>query len=92
MKIEGKLDALVNAFKFSHKFVEKLSIRYLKELNRHNYVTPTSYLELLNLYKGILEEKNELNHKMIMRLANGLDKLNAANVSVEEMKVKLTDM
>jgi len=34
-----------------------MSIKFYKEMNRHNYVTPTSYLELLNLYKIILNER-----------------------------------
>lgn len=48
-------------FKFSHKTVEKLSTRFLLELRRHNYVTPTSYLELLSLFKSILNDKNKEN-------------------------------
>ena len=49
-------------------------------------------MELLNLYKTVLEEKNATNLFMTNRLANGLDKLNGANVAVEEMKIKLTAM
>lgn len=41
-------------FKNIHKSVEGLSIRFMDELKRYNYVTPTSYLELLSLYKIIL--------------------------------------
>lgn len=29
----------------------------VQELNRHNYVTPTSYLELLSSYGNLLEKK-----------------------------------
>jgi dynein heavy chain len=29
----------------------------MKELRRYNYVTPTSYLELLSLFKQLLKEK-----------------------------------
>jgi len=35
-----------------------MSEEFLNTLGRHNYVTPTSYLELLNLFKIILTEKN----------------------------------
>lgn len=59
-------------FKQSHKFVEKQSVKYLIELRRHNYVTPTSYLELLSLFKMILSEKNKENEQKIQRLQNGL--------------------
>ena len=44
-------------FKNIHKSVEKYSIKFYNELKRNNYVTPTSYLELLSLYKVILQQK-----------------------------------
>ena len=45
--IEGKLPVLVEMFKNVHKSVEKISVKFSQELRRYNYVTPTSYLELL---------------------------------------------
>lgn len=79
-------------FKNAHKSVEKISIKYLKELRRYNYVTPTSFLELLNLYKSILDSKNKGLTDQILRLKSGLDKLAGANKAVEEMKITLTKM
>jgi dynein heavy chain len=32
---------------------------YLEELGRHNYVTPTSYLELISSFKGLLNKKQD---------------------------------
>ena len=32
---------------------------YLDELGRHNYVTPTSYLELISSFKGLLNKKQD---------------------------------
>lgn len=55
--IEEQTESLVDMFKIIHKSVEKISVRYLNEIRRHNYVTPTSYLELLSMYKMILKEK-----------------------------------
>jgi dynein heavy chain len=72
LKIIGKIQPLVNMFKFSHKFVEGLSNKYLHELRRNNYVTPTSYLELLHLFKSIIMEKNKEVENKISRLQNGL--------------------
>jgi len=92
LKIEGKINQLVDMFKYAHKSVEKISKRYLQELRRYNYVTPTSYLELLNLFKSILGEKNIELKIQIERLRNGLDKLIQANVAVEDMKIRLTKM
>ena len=36
--------------------VQAASGQFLSELGRHNYVTPTSYLELLAAFKGLLVE------------------------------------
>lgn len=83
---------LVDMFKYMHKSVERVSAQYRQELRRINYVTPTSYLELLNLYKQIVDEKRKDLRSSIQRLKNGLDKLQAANVAVEDMKVILEKM
>lgn len=48
---------MVEVFKNIHKSVERDSIKFLDELRRHNYVTPTSYLELLTMFRTILMEK-----------------------------------
>lgn len=61
-------------------------------MRRHNYVTPTSFLEQLNLFRTFLGKKRVNQFKSIERLKNGLDKLNAANEAVEEMGVQLKEM
>jgi len=40
-----------------HTSTLKLSDRFLAELERHNYVTPTSYLEMINTFKLLLDNK-----------------------------------
>ena len=49
--------------------------RYLNELGRHNYVTPTSYLELINSFKNLLQKKQDETMKAKRRYVVGLDKL-----------------
>lgn len=70
---------MVEVFKNIHKSVEKESILFLDELRRYNYVTPTSYLELLSMFRTILLEKKKEIELSIKRLKSGLDKLNEAN-------------
>lgn len=84
--IEGRMNGVVEVFKNIHKSVESASVRYLQELRRHNYVTPKSYLELLNMYVSILKEKKSDLKKQIDRLKGGLGKLIDANDQVEEMQ------
>lgn len=90
--ITGKIPQLVEMFKSIHKSVERNSNAFLAELSRHNYVTPTSYLELLTMYKQILTNKKKEVGYQTNRLRVGLDKLESANKEVEEMKVQLKEM
>jgi len=39
-------------FSIMHKSVSEYSTKMLMELKRHNYVTPTNYLELVSGYKS----------------------------------------
>lgn len=76
-------------FKTIHKSVEKISENFLSQLRRHNYVTPTSYLELLTTFKNIMIAKKQEAKTQVSRLKSGLDKLQEANKSVAEMKIIL---
>lgn len=53
-------DGCVEMCKEFHQTTRKLSERYLATLQRHNYVTPTSYLELISTYKTLLSMKRRL--------------------------------
>lgn len=42
-----------------HVSTEELSVEFYERLQRHTYVTPTSYLELINTFKHLLASKRE---------------------------------
>ncbi len=42
-----------------HTSVSTMAERYYAELRRRYYTTPTSYLELINLYLSMLQEKRK---------------------------------
>lgn len=65
MKIFGKI----------HQTVSARSKQYLAELSRHNYVTPTSYLELLGIFKKVLGIKKNDIMAAKNRTKTGLDKV-----------------
>lgn len=79
------LDKIVEMCKTAHKSVENISIQFSQELRRFNYVTPTSFLELLTMFKTVNRDKRTELIFAINRLKSGLDKLIAANVAVAEM-------
>jgi dynein heavy chain len=86
------LTSCVTFFKDAHVYVARRSEAFLAELGRHNYVTPTSYLELLATYKQVLALKRDEVGTLKNRLRVGLDKLIATAEQVEALQVKLTDM
>ena len=66
------MDPCVEMFKEIHQSVEKKSVEFLDQLRRRNYVTPTSFLELLSMYKTILFDKRKEVEFSKNRLLKGL--------------------
>ena len=80
---------LVEMVMYVHKSVEEVSIEYMDVLKRKNYVTPTSYLELLSTYEKLLAEKREEVGGLCQRLSVGLDKLITTGQEVAVMQEEL---
>lgn len=64
----------------------------MDQLRRRNYVTPTSFLELLNMYKVILNEKRRDNLLQKNRLLTGLQVLDLAAVEISKLKIHIDKM
>ena len=77
---------------FLEQNVEEMSAKYFKEVQRHNYVTPNSFLELLKLYKQLYFEKRDHFIKSKRKLLKGLAKLDETNRLVDKMKFDLKAM
>uniref|UniRef100_A0A8C5FLE3 Dynein, axonemal, heavy chain 6 n=1 Tax=Gadus morhua TaxID=8049 RepID=A0A8C5FLE3_GADMO len=73
-----------------HVSVTDMAERFYGELRRRYYTTPTSYLELINLYLAMLREKREQLVAARDRVKNGLTKLLETNVLVDKMKIDLS--
>lgn len=58
-----------------HQSVAVNSIKYLAEMSRHNYVTPTSYLELLGIFSKLVGIKKVELSTSKNRLKTGLEKV-----------------
>lgn len=85
------LEGCVEMFKVIHQSVEEKVIRFKDEFRRISYVTPTSFLELLSMYKKVLSDKRKENDFAINRLSKGLTVLKEAAVEVDQMNKKLQD-
>ncbi|CAD7946598.1 unnamed protein product [Amoebophrya sp. A25] len=72
--------------------VFKLTERFRNEIRRHYYVTPTSYLELVNCFMSLLgKKKNEVSTAK-SRYDVGLDKIMSTEVMVQDMQKELEDL
>jgi dynein heavy chain len=76
----------VTMCKHFHESVREMSERYYETLRRHNYVTPTSYLELILTFKTLLAKKREEILLLKNRYATGLEKLQFA---ASQVRLKL---
>ncbi|XP_076997717.1 dynein axonemal heavy chain 3 [Tamandua tetradactyla] len=81
---------VVSMCKYFQESVRNLSLDYYNTLRRHNYVTPTSYLELILTFKALLNSKRQEVDMMRNRYLAGLQKLDFAASQVAVMQVKLT--
>ena len=70
--------AAIPLCKHFHQSTRELSEQFANELGRHNYVTPTSYLELISSFKSVLANKRGNVLKMKKRYEVGLEKLKFA--------------
>ncbi|CAO2583043.1 Dynein axonemal heavy chain 3 [Lemmus lemmus] len=81
---------VVSMCKYFQESVKTLSVEYYNTLLRHNYVTPTSYLELILTFKTLLNSKRQEVDMMRNRYLAGLQKLEFASSQVAVMQVELT--
>ncbi len=53
------LRGCIDSCKYFHVSTQTLSKKFHTQLDRHNYVTPTSYLELINTFKSLLDKQRQ---------------------------------
>ncbi|OQS06495.1 dynein heavy chain [Thraustotheca clavata] len=92
MESETTRRGIVDTCQYFHVQVEALSEAYLQCLRRQNYVTPTSYLELIVAFKTFLSQRRESVMKAKMRYEVGLEKIQFAEANVSVMRKELVDM
>ncbi|XP_048664162.1 dynein axonemal heavy chain 7 isoform X2 [Marmota marmota marmota] len=86
---EETRDGCIDMCKSFHTSTVNLSTSFYDELQRYNYVTPTSYLELISTFKLLLEKKRSEVMKMKKRYEVGLEKLDSAAAQVATMQYEL---
>ena len=89
---EFVLNEIIAACPFVHDSVRVGSLLYNEEMSRINYVTPTSYLELIKTFTKQLNKCASAVSNSKNRYDIGLEKLNFAAEQVSQMQLELTAM
>ncbi|XP_044001453.1 dynein axonemal heavy chain 7-like [Aphidius gifuensis] len=85
-------NAGINMCQYFHISTQQLSDEFFIRLGRKNYVTPTSYLEMINTFKELLNKKRKDITLAKMRYEGGLDRLDSTQHQVTEMQETLTNL
>ena len=86
---EANKKSICQFMSYVHQSVNDMSKVYAQNDKRFNYTTPKSFLELINLYRKVLTNKNNELYGKIDRLGNGLEKLRVTGSQVDELKAQL---
>ncbi|XP_006892361.1 PREDICTED: dynein heavy chain 1, axonemal [Elephantulus edwardii] len=86
------INGLIQVCVSIHQSVAIKCTEYLAELSRHNYVTPKSYLELLNIFSILIGQKKQELKTAKDRMKSGLDKLLRTAEDVAKMQEDLEIM
>ncbi|XP_041853005.1 dynein heavy chain 10, axonemal [Melanotaenia boesemani] len=88
---EAHVSAVIDHVCMVHATVGDYSKLFLQKLRRANYVTPKNYLDFINSYSNLLEEKDRYILAQCKHLEGGLDKLKEATEQLAQLNVKLAD-
>ena len=81
---------------YVHLSISEANKEFLASERRHNYTTPTSFLELINFYKLLLGKKQAKITDQISRLEIGLGTMQSTTDKVDDLKklleVKMVDV
>merc|ERR1712106_560153 len=75
-----------------HTSVSDMAEEFYNALKRRYYTTPTSYLELINVYLSMLEVKRKQLVLSRDRYKTGLDKISETNKVIDDMQATLTEL
>jgi dynein heavy chain len=89
LNIKENIEQLSKITVYIHNSVQDASDKFYDQLRRKNYVTPTSYLELVKTFIKYLKHQQELIPSKMNRYEVGLRKLAETNVMVEELQKSL---
>ncbi|KAH8358423.1 hypothetical protein KR093_000053 [Drosophila rubida] len=84
-------EAIVEHVVHVHLTIQEYSKEYQAKLRRSNFVTPKHYLDYINTYLGLLEEKHKHINQQRERLGEGIKKIEEASVQIDELRIIVTE-
>lgn len=83
------IGTICDMFVFMHDTTSQRSIQMQEQIYRYNYVTPSSYLDLVRGFRTMLTQKRDGILSQRDKLANGMSKLEETKVTVGQMTEEL---
>ncbi|XP_030371764.1 dynein heavy chain 10, axonemal [Scaptodrosophila lebanonensis] len=84
-------DAIIEHVVHVHTTIQVYSKDYQTKLRRNNFVTPKHYLDYINSYIALLEEKHAFILQQRARLGEGIKKIEEASVQIDELRLIVTE-
>ncbi|ODM98966.1 Dynein heavy chain 6, axonemal [Orchesella cincta] len=85
-------DAMSEISVLVHTSVTDMAETFYEEMRRRYYTTPSSYLELINLYSLMLRTERDKIYSGKARIQNGLSKILETNELVKQMRIDLKEL
>ncbi len=89
--VPGHRDAVISTLVFVHESVGDANKRLLKMQGRQNYVTPRHYLDFINHFVKLINEKRDELEEQQLHLNIGLQKLRETEQQVKDMQISLAE-
>uniref|UniRef100_A0A182TQL6 AAA+ ATPase domain-containing protein n=1 Tax=Anopheles melas TaxID=34690 RepID=A0A182TQL6_9DIPT len=70
-----------------HQSLKGYNMQYLMKLRRKNFVTPKHYLDFINTYLKLIEEKDNFIMQQCSRLSDGIEKINEASLQIDQLSI-----
>ncbi|XP_053669700.1 dynein axonemal heavy chain 10 [Anopheles nili] len=70
-----------------HQSLKGYNLQYLTKLRRKNFVTPKHYLDFINTYLKLIDEKDNFIMQQCSRLSDGIEKINEASLQIDQLSI-----
>ncbi|XP_058811885.1 dynein axonemal heavy chain 10 isoform X1 [Topomyia yanbarensis] len=70
-----------------HQSLKHYTQQFLLSMRRKNFVTPKHYLDYINTYLKLIEEKDNFIMQQCSRLSDGIEKINEASLQIDQLSI-----